>query len=130
MFREEICIRTAIILGVTALFQRNLLYTAIHANFKLLHGYLDAAQSGGLCNGTRTAASLCTRQPISWQERAETLSKLQNWDINAVMSIRTLANNEGAQLILSGQHKQDYSLLLYTLGADALKFRVNLAMLR
>ncbi len=62
-------------------------------------------------------------QSISWQERTMTLTKLQSWDISAIMAIRTHAGNEGGTANLKWQQrKKEYSLLLYgPLGADAIK---------
>lgn len=52
------------------------------------------------------------KQPQSWQERKVTLSKLQNWDITAVMAIRTNNDAESAHLKWQ-QNKQNYHLSLY-----------------
>jgi outer membrane lipoprotein LolB len=62
-------------------------------------------------------------QPISWQARSTTLTKLQTWDISAVMAVRTQAGNQGDTANLKWQqHQQNYSLLLYgPLGAGAVK---------
>jgi outer membrane lipoprotein LolB len=62
-------------------------------------------------------------QPMSWQKRAAALAKIQNWDIHAVMAVRTSANNEGGSANLQWlQREQDYTILLWgALGADLIK---------
>ncbi len=62
-------------------------------------------------------------QTTSWQQRQIALMHLQNWDISAVMAMRTHAGNEGGTANLKWQqHQQDYSIMLYgPLGADTTK---------
>ncbi len=62
-------------------------------------------------------------QAMSWQERSATLAKLQNWEISAIMAVRTHPDNEGGSANLTWQQRnQAYDIMLYgPLGIGAIK---------
>ncbi len=60
---------------------------------------------------------------ISWQERVTMLSHLQNWNMNAVVAVRTHPGNEGGSANLQWhQQNKDYTILLFgSLGLNLIK---------
>ncbi len=62
-------------------------------------------------------------RPMSWQDRAATLAKIQAWDIKAVMAVQTHAGTEGGSANLQWQQRyQNFTLLLFgPLGAGSMK---------
>lgn len=75
------------------------------------------------CASVREQPGPLNHPVVSWEKRQIALEHLQNWNISAVMAMRTQAGNEGGTANLKWQqHQQDYSILLYgPLGADTTK---------
>ncbi|MCE3238416.1 MAG: lolB [Gammaproteobacteria bacterium] len=62
-------------------------------------------------------------QTMRWQERIKKLSHFQNWNMNAVVAVRTYPGNEGGSANMQWhQQNKDYTILLFgSLGLDLIK---------
>lgn len=68
---------------------------------------------------TTPSAIAPQNQTVSWDNRVQTLSDIQNWDLKALIAIRTQADAESASLSWQ-QNKQNYTLNLFgPLGSNA-----------
>ena len=67
--------------------------------------------------------------PIAWKEREKILTGIQNWNINAVIALRTSAGNQGGSANLQWQQKyKNYTILVFgPLGANLVKLSGQLS---
>jgi outer membrane lipoprotein LolB len=71
--------------------------------------------------GCATTATNPQNQNVSWDSRVQTLSGIENWDLKALVSIRS-QNDAGSASLNWQQHNQDYSLQLFgPLGTNSFK---------
>ena len=62
---------------------------------------------------------------LTWAERAQTLSRIQSWDLNGLIAIRSSKDNWSATLNWQ-QTRQNYTIFLFgPLGAGSLKLSGN-----
>jgi len=66
---------------------------------------------------------------ITWKEREKILTGIQNWNINAVIAVRTSAGNQGGSANLQWQQKyKNYTILVFgPLGANLIKLSGQLS---
>ena len=61
---------------------------------------------------TAPSAIAPQNQNLQWNDRVQTLSNMQDWDLNALIAIRSRADGDSATLHWQ-QKKQDYTLTLF-----------------
>jgi outer membrane biogenesis lipoprotein LolB len=64
------------------------------------------------CATTPSAIEPQNNKSVSWDNRVQTLSGIEDWDLNALIAIRTRADGDSASLHWQ-QKKQKYTLNLF-----------------